>query len=350
MQMYLEESFRTMADRFAQQIANARAKRLMHGALGASNIAIDGRWVDFATMSTLSDYGRVIIARGLRDFMTEELGLYDALRDICYYANKYLNSPDDPVNITREFLVQYLQKKLAQCCEFEYLGLSGIPRAQLHQIAPTVRGAAADCFREVIRRGNLEPFKLLNPDPNYTPTMPSKMGAYSLNCILIILSLADSRSRADEQLFQLIGEESLRTRLVRTYFDLREAALALPTNDKKEILSAFICVNAIRMNTQFAELYRTQLNPEIESLVEKRGSISEFIAPLVNKAKTFLADENSGKIDLSWWFGKHATLSNTAGLEVGGRKIPLIEAFHVIRTHLSSQHTNYLEELCKRAS
>src|SRR5215469_3915726 len=50
------EGLRELLRRSAEQCAAARSKRLMHGALAGSNVALDGRWLDYGTASALPQY------------------------------------------------------------------------------------------------------------------------------------------------------------------------------------------------------------------------------------------------------------------------------------------------------
>ncbi|MGR5362964.1 protein adenylyltransferase SelO family protein [Vibrio mediterranei] len=54
-----------MIDRLACQIAASRVKGIPHGSLTSSNVSVDGRFLDFGTITAVPDFGNYVLANGV---------------------------------------------------------------------------------------------------------------------------------------------------------------------------------------------------------------------------------------------------------------------------------------------
>lgn len=61
----IEEALNNMIDRLACQIAASRVKGIPHGSLTSSNISVDGRFLDFGTITAVPDFGNYVLANGV---------------------------------------------------------------------------------------------------------------------------------------------------------------------------------------------------------------------------------------------------------------------------------------------
>ena len=307
----LLEGLVKMSERFAEQIAAARAKRLMHGALSPSNISIDGRWIDFGMTSSLSDYGRIIVARGLFDFLDEEHMLRNAIVDLCFYIQKYSDHPEaglcDPGRLLAAFSSYFEQRR-----RIEFAKLTGVPEYLLKDLDRALLDEFYECVQLVIRPGNEEPFKLLSPDPHYVPFMPSRMGRYHLNSILAQLA-RDGSEVCSPRCVELIDDQMLRERIRKAYADILSAALQ-PYDDKTKVLD-FFRANCIRVNHPIEILYRTSLHPLLEDVPPTGQAVENLVAAIVQDASWFLRDAAPKMtIDLTGVAGRPASASIERGL------------------------------------
>ena len=87
--------------RWAEQVAFTQAHRLFHGALTPSNICLDGKWIDFGTMSSIGKHCNVIIARGKDPFWMEPNSIAKIIDSFLYNANKYYFQ--EPLDYYSEF-------------------------------------------------------------------------------------------------------------------------------------------------------------------------------------------------------------------------------------------------------
>ncbi|XHF35199.1 hypothetical protein OXH62_09670 [Pseudomonas chlororaphis] len=77
-----------LAARFAEQFAAAKAKHIIHYNVSASNLSIDGAWLDLSSTRLFTekiDIDKVDIDK----FNTEHFPAVHCLQDMCYYLRKY---------------------------------------------------------------------------------------------------------------------------------------------------------------------------------------------------------------------------------------------------------------------
>jgi hypothetical protein len=281
----------TFVSRHAHQIATARALRLMHGSLTASNVALDGRWLDFTSISAVSDYGRVILPRGAPDFMHEEQIFVSALFDLGFYIDKYLPQCRQEFyerGGAGQWLVNLFSEIFSSRCEIEFLKLMGFQEHALLAIDPPTRKRMYSAIIDIVRVGNLSPFTILSSDDNdYVPTMPEVMGSYHLNSIMCALATAANPAQADAALTsKLLTDASLRQTLVGRYFEMISASLMPYPEGRRERKRLFFALNSIRLNSGLKHLYRTNLYPAIDAAIESGlTDFTQFIDTRVTLAK-----------------------------------------------------------------
>lgn len=95
LELQIRHGFVALAKRFACQFASARAKRILHYNVSASNVSIEGAWLDLTRTTIFSD----CLIRDKLDvdrFVGEFTPVIQALRHISFYCYKYLGvSRDD---------------------------------------------------------------------------------------------------------------------------------------------------------------------------------------------------------------------------------------------------------------
>jgi hypothetical protein len=309
----LFEGLTKMVERFAEQIAAARAKRLMHSALSPSNVSVDGRWVDFGMTSSLSDYGRIIIARGLHDFWHEEHMVRNTIVDLCFYIRKHSDHPEANACDDRE-LFEAFTCHFEQRQRMEFAKLTGVPEYLLEQVNRALLDEFYECAMRVIRPGNEEPFKLLVADPYYVPYMPSQMGRYHLNSVLAQLA-RDGLEACSTQLTELIDHEALRMRTSKAYAAILSAASQLYGGETRAI--DFFRANCIRVNHPVESLYRTNLNPLLEEMPRTEQAVGDLVTRIVQDTNWFLKDAApTDAIDLTGLVGRSAGATIERGLHI----------------------------------
>jgi erythromycin esterase-like protein/hemolysin-activating ACP:hemolysin acyltransferase len=279
-----------MVRRFAWQAAAARAKRIPHGALNCSNIALDGRFLDYETISTLPDHGRVITARGNPDSWNGHTSLSATLVHLLFYLRNYLpdgigKQLDGAQRWIMEFLDHYQQR-----LEVEYLKLTGLSEIDIPGIDPELRTLLWTSIQDLTAQGNTEPFKI--------PAMPPRTGRFHLNSI--IQSAANNFGAVDlaQALANDIPDDGLRN-------DFCHALSCIWSRHLKSSIDALQWKrNVIRLNTNLPELAHPYLEKTILAEIDAHISlewVGTFIEDLIERGSYFLSDSTSESLDSYWY-------------------------------------------------
>lgn len=96
-----------LAARFAKQFAVAKAKHIIHYNISASNLSIDGAWLDLSgarLFTELIEIDQVDIDR----FNTEHFPAMQCLQDLCYYLCKYSVIPiENSIHLQKATTTQF---------------------------------------------------------------------------------------------------------------------------------------------------------------------------------------------------------------------------------------------------
>ncbi|MEL4012794.1 protein adenylyltransferase SelO family protein [Dryocola clanedunensis] len=85
----LLNGLKCFVQRMAAQIATSRIKGIPHGSLTSSNISIDGRFLDFGTMSSVPDFANYILAAGQGGIWDDHLQIGKWFRHMLFFLKKY---------------------------------------------------------------------------------------------------------------------------------------------------------------------------------------------------------------------------------------------------------------------
>ena len=185
----LSEALPIMVTRFAAQLAAANAKKIVHGAICASNICIDGKWIDFGTASTVSDYGKIKIGDTLPDAWSLD-DSHMVIRDLVFYLQRYLPAEDRRDVPPPTVLLSLFDIVLQERRMWEFLKLTGISESALaRQPKADLRELYAHCLN-VMGSGNSEPFQLYGGRHRSDVEMPSVMGDFHLPSIMVNMALS----------------------------------------------------------------------------------------------------------------------------------------------------------------
>jgi len=280
--------------RQAQQIAAARAKRLMHGSLTPSNLSWSGAWLDFAGgISTVSDYGRVILPRGAPDFLHEENVLLEALPDFCFHLHKYLPAARGLVDATAE-LQTHLRTGIRDLLGRRLLELSG------WRLPDRLEPPDCALARQLVKHlgsGSQIPFTILQSDNDAPQVMPLRMTDIPLNALWIAVAIECADCGDAQRLASAILRDAVSPDRLSTAGTLHDGMRDFWRRRAKEanasqVQRAFF--DALRWNLPCHALYRTQLYPELEAQVDNWG-----LAPSADAVTAWLESKiGSGNLHL----------------------------------------------------
>ena len=98
--------------RMAKQIAYSRVKGIPHGSLTSSNISIDGRFLDFGTITAVPDFGNYVLADGVGAVWDDQLLITQWLKNLFLNINKYLFFCDNLSRNDVNTLIDYFISEL----------------------------------------------------------------------------------------------------------------------------------------------------------------------------------------------------------------------------------------------
>lgn len=284
-----------MLRRHAMQLACARARRIMHGSLTSSNITVNGGWIDYGSISTVSDYGPVHIPRGAPHFMKEEALIHETLNDLSFYLNKYLGFQLAGSKLSSEVLWEKFEVEFRHHQVIEFLVLIGMPRRfATEHIASAACVEMYRLISKVVARNQSAPFTILSSDNNMVQTMPPAFGRYPLNPLIRAVVCAQNLVEAMEVARHVLPDAVLADDFAAAYYKL---ILLLSSTYQQDINGSYVeaaRVNSLRLNTDCLQLYRTILYPRIEGIVEANEDVNDFVKGLLGVATAHLADCDIG--------------------------------------------------------
>ena len=208
-------------------------------------------------------------------------------------------------------ILSIFSKKLSESIQLEFLKLTGIPAWDLLSIDNHLTKSAFSCFKKIILKGNSEPFKLYPACAGQGAFMPEKMGSYSLNSLIRLISLCKNKQQAEISLFPELNDIRLLHEFIDSYWNLRDACLFKKNPAKRNSTHLFIKINSLRINQGTPDLYRHTLDRTIDMHVASGLDSKDFINNIINKNKLSLTDPVDGNIDLSAWIGEGSIFSET---------------------------------------
>lgn len=122
----LREQFEALGSRWAHQLAYAFVHRLPHGSNTSSNIAFDGRLVDFGAMTALPSWSKTATALLPDPFESRFASVEQAIRSLSYYFGRHLHPKLGEAHAI-EVRVSRARADFERCVTYEVLRLCGVP-------------------------------------------------------------------------------------------------------------------------------------------------------------------------------------------------------------------------------
>jgi hypothetical protein len=210
-----------VARRAAAQISASRAKRLIHGSLIGSNFCLDGRWLDFGTITSVSCFDDAVVAPGSASFWSQESSVKDALRDLRFYLGKYLGIDLRETLIPMADIEQAFTTHLRQREDFEFLKLTGFPVSLLNQASAEVCSTLGLLISKLARSGTQRRFLYFGDDRHAMPAVPS----HSVTSLLRLCAVSRDRPTLSRAIEATSLSHVERDSLVRSYWALRDEVI-----------------------------------------------------------------------------------------------------------------------------
>ena len=336
---YINDCVTAMFSRYAYQLAAARAKRIVHATISPSNLCLDGRWIDFGTCSTVSDYGKIIVAKTGCDASSTAPVLLVAV-ELAASLRRYLPPPLATSIEAASEVYQHFRAVYDQRLDLELLKLTGIPEARLLQLPHRLRSALTAALHTIISAGNDEQFKLFH-QCGHGAHMPEKMGHYQLNTVLCALALSTGPQDCDQTLQDHIAEIGLRTSIIYAYFELRRAYLALFDRARQNAALEALRLNTTRLNSPLPGLYRHVLDEHIDAIVDTHGSIDSLIYTVSSHAIDMLTDAAADGLKPAVAAGAGLRFSELEGSFEQGVSMPYQAAMNLLQARIKTHVTQF---------
>lgn len=259
-----------MVRRFAEQAAAAKAKRLMHGAIVSSNICLDGRWLDYGSVTALPGYGDV---KDYSPFWEDQHnGLLPVLANLCFYIGKYFPAEDKARLLQPQWLIQEFDKSYQAALLRRFVLLAGFPEILLtpHWPRPEVRRLATAIIA-IARSGQAKPHRGF-PDDD------SRFGDYKLGNILLALARWYDDAECDARLAPFLTDIALRTETIVAYRAFAKVMVdeAATQGITAISLRRLTMLNAAKCAKTIPLLYRHRLVEHTRQLVKENPRIDDL--------------------------------------------------------------------------
>ena len=285
------------AERFATQVAAAKAKRIMHGSLTSSNLALDGRWLDFGATTCLPLDGFGDNSDHL-PFWHEPDTVMQGVQELLFYAEKYIDGFRPGGSQAFNAMSSAYIARLSTETRDRLLLLTGLPRAVLHWMpadnahANTLAGLIATMLH-----GGFKP-----PSDISDPVADSTVGAV---CLILARYFQDPscESRIAPYVMGRVGQDVL----LKTYLNFIDQAVAVAAHrglSPTDLLTA-IRINALRFSRYPYFMYRPKLLRQIEECIgtstcpeSLRASVTRLLDTIHSLSGALLTDSEDLKLVL----------------------------------------------------
>lgn len=276
-------------ERFASQVAAAQAKRLMHGALASSNLALDGRWLDFGCTTSLPltlfgddrDYPR---------FWREPDGVLQGVSELIFYTQKYIPEFRPFCNDALDAVGYAYHSRLSSETRFRFLLLTGVPQPILRRMPADEKhaNALAGLIARMFRGGFKPPAAI--PDP----IADSKVGA-----VFLTLARYYRDPSCESRIAPYVTGRVQPYELLKAYSDFIDQASATATHCSLSPADFAIAMrtNALRLSRYPEFMYRPKLLEQIETCIASsfcpeslRASVTRLLDRIHCRSKVLLTD------------------------------------------------------------
>ncbi len=247
--------------RYACQSAAAASKRIMHGALVSSNIALDGRWMDLGSVTELPGFGINKVFRP--SFWRENQHFFPGIENLLFYIQKYspatMRLPEDGLPHLKQLHSNVFQYELL----LGLLGRAGFPVALISQLmGHDAVLTLANLLLGIAQAGT-------TIDRPRGAEQLEEIGDYRFGSIVKILAFHSAKENDAQYLLPLIQHPKLAYDLHCRY---RQVAQLLRQQVFDGAMTARnfarLCgLNALKSDTRIALFRRTLLDQHLQQLV-----------------------------------------------------------------------------------
>lgn len=282
----------TMAHRFATQVAAAFAKRLYHGSLNCTNIALDGRYLDFGTMTAVSAYRRQASSPLWPDQWSQHTPLLRTLSYLLFHVGKHLDCPDIKALVSVTELTAEFNAAFSSRSEIELLKQTGVPEQVISDYDPVSRSRAYRCFKAIYMRGADTSFVWRGEDdPSMVGVQPlQSLGRYDLNQILTQAARCSDAVQLRRTVDAFIDDTALAAEFHAVYRHLVEWYLSTQPGMDASVARQFLARQAARLNADVSHLTREALDAAMAVFEDDPSGLGVHIDNTIRVARQIMDD------------------------------------------------------------
>lgn len=252
----LDAGLRELTRRLAWQCAAGFAKRMPHGTLSDSNLALNGAYLDFGVSNFAPSYRRLCWAHGQEPW-TESLWPLRTLLSLRQQLDKYRPSVRGSAIVSCEDLGAEYGRHFQQRLAIEMAKMAGLTEDMAAACPPELLGTWLRTMRSTWTRGAKERFVTdagQLADGRSVPP-PRQVGRFDLNAIFAAAGPCGDAQGMDRALAPLLNDTHLRTEFVQAASQVR-AWLRSQVGPAADGLDAYLGRQALRKNALLPALQR----------------------------------------------------------------------------------------------
>ena len=332
--------------RIFQQTIAMRIGRLVHGSMIPSNFGLDGRLLDFTTSTAISTLQPVVVTLGSACSQTQHKQVADSLFDVLFYISKF----DSRCGVEKSFLdkthrqiVEKLNSNYNSEILLSHLYLIGLNNQEITKISGAASRRLVRAIVNIVLHGSTEGHLYYGGDEH--PMLPAT-GKNALGAVLILTVSGTTglEWESHREIYDSFSKASL-DELRESYSSVVAELIAIGS-DKKSLKLAHL-VRSLKINFDFSELYRRNIDGKINDVCTKGGNIREFIDSVLSACVNLVSWFGRDQVFLNGWLTNSdylLRLNNSVTLD--GREVLFAEVVDdIVSDRFFSQYPWFLKKL-----
>jgi hypothetical protein len=238
-----------MARRIAAQMAASFARRIFQTSLNCSNIALDGRFIDFGVTTFAKGYRKFAWGENWPDQWSQHMAVQRTLHLMRFAVSKYWQGATGNLVAETDLMARQERK------EIEMSKMAGAPGEIAILYPVKSRQRLFCCLRNIYTRGANESFIIWPATPETSTSNPNpapeNTGYFDLNSILTFAATCKTDGELDQVLVAHLNDAVLRREFIHCYGDLRHFVISHAGKYRK-VAESYWTMQAIRSNADLS--------------------------------------------------------------------------------------------------
>lgn len=283
---------RILAHRIAAQLAASFARRIFQTSLNCSNIALDGRFIDFGVTTFAKGYRKFAWAEKWLDQWSQHEAVQRTLHLLRFAVSKYWQGATGNLVAETDLMAEF-QMSLQERMEIEMSKMTGAPEEIVILYPVESRQRLFCCLRNIYTREANETFIIwpATPETSTSNPAPEKMGYFDLNSILTFAATCKTDDELDQVLAAHLNDVVLRREFIHCYGDLRRFVLSHAGKHRKAAES-YWTMQAIRINADLSFLKYELLDDQLMKFNDQPEGLRDYIDAKIDAGRYILQSDH----------------------------------------------------------